>query len=261
MAGVNKHGVGCGCCATPLTCNLNVGVVGCFNQSVQGATVRVFQNGNEVGSGVTGSTGVFTLALPAGSYTVQASFGSRFAVASQNVTTTCTAFHNPTSIQISMVPATGYHCCSGCSQPRADTLYLTDSQGGTITLTWWSGENWRGCRYYSFPQGGSYPPPSGSEPCVSTGSASVPVIFNYTCYTRLSVGVLVCSSFAATGLIVANNDYITCQWCYDNLSTVSSNLPTFNGFTCNPFSSSWTSNGDPVYDYPHLSQTIWTLTE
>ena len=71
------------------------------------------------------------------------SYGSRFTTASGSQTGCFT---------VTLSPASGYTCaCSPCPIPMCNTLDLTDSVIGAVTLTFTGGSTWSGTIDYAFP--------------------------------------------------------------------------------------------------------------
>jgi hypothetical protein len=111
-------------------CGCNPGIVvtvwGCFDPlGSYSISLYTSSGGSLVGNYTTDSGGVAT--LPQGTFWVTSSDG-RFAGSSTIYSYPC---------DITLVPASGYHCLSGtiCNLPVADTLTYTDPNG-SITLTY-----------------------------------------------------------------------------------------------------------------------------
>jgi hypothetical protein len=99
--------------------------------------------GADTYSAVTDSLGVATIAVQsAGTYSITSSHPSgRIASVTNNlIVSGCT-----TNLNRSHNPGTGYHCFHGCALGVADTLFLTDSTYGAVTLTFSVPNNrWQG---------------------------------------------------------------------------------------------------------------------
>ena len=151
----------CGCGGG--SCSQNFTVEGCGGLPYEGLTVEVYDSTGTtlLDSGTTDASGDVTLSWTgtSGSYVVEVTgAGARFDAYSQTLALTCG--HDTT---IGLTPASGYECCSGCLLPLADTLFLTDSVVGGVTLSYdaFTG-TWIGTIDYSFPGCPSPPQPFGA---------------------------------------------------------------------------------------------------
>lgn len=117
------------CCG----CNWLVTVKGCNGLALANATVAV--SGGP--SGTTNSSGQVTLTgvAPGASVTI-----SKARFVSQTITVPA-ACANST---VTLSPTSSYVCYSGCADPLAQTLHLTDSVFGAVTLTWNGSNAWVG---------------------------------------------------------------------------------------------------------------------
>lgn len=157
------------------TCCLNITVSGCNGLGLPGATVVATPTGGGTPfTGTTDSAGhVQFIDVPLGTYDVEVS-RSRFVTQ----TFTGVTFDCSHDINLSVGPATGYHCTGGCAIPVPDTLNVTDSVYGAYQIFWDAGSNtWFGETTVAF--GGSTPgpgcdacPPSGTTiGCIFTGES------------------------------------------------------------------------------------------
>lgn len=139
-------GCDCGCGSA---CSQTFTVQGCIS-GLAGATVEVWDSGGTtlLQSGTTNGSGQVTLTWTGtGSIVAKVTgMSARFAAFSQSMTVTCGGTRT-----LSLSAATGYSCCAACNLPLANTLFLTDSIVGAVTLTH-SGSTWTGTVVYSYPQ-------------------------------------------------------------------------------------------------------------
>lgn len=115
---------------------------GCNSLGAPGVDVTI--NG---GTYTTDSTGHVYLSAPVGTYTWTTSH-PRFTASSHSITVGC---GGSSTGNANLTPASGYHCpcLTDCAWPLKDTLTLTDSVLGTVTLSY--GTGWQGTMTYNFP--------------------------------------------------------------------------------------------------------------
>jgi hypothetical protein len=129
-------------------CFLYINVTGCNGAALAGATVTVWTDNTKttlLATGITDSSGNVDLNLgtAGGVFYYEASAG-RFATASATDFASCGQYNAFDGLYpITMSPAAGYQCISGCAVPLAATLTATWSMAGAQTLSW-TGTAWAG---------------------------------------------------------------------------------------------------------------------
>ena len=126
---------GCKCCKCPA---VSITVKGCNSIVLSGAAVVISQGGTTVASWTTNSSGLNpagNISLAPGTYTLNVSKG-RFTTynnASFVIGSSPTCSQSVGAVTLS--PAAGYTCCSGCADPVSNSWQITDAAGvHTVTL-------------------------------------------------------------------------------------------------------------------------------
>jgi hypothetical protein len=130
------------CCIPPTT--ITGHVKGCTGAlPVSGMTVVLTAPGPvTLGTGTTDGTGAYSIGITIGSTTTVTATATpasaRFATTSNSASVTVGGSHG---IDVTLNPATDYHCVAGCNYPVYKTLTVIDSLWGTFTETW-TGSLW-----------------------------------------------------------------------------------------------------------------------
>ena len=125
------------CCSTGCsTGTLVFTVTGCSGAALSGATVSVTGPGGFSASGTTNGSGQVTFSVagyPAGSYPWTVTYSPNFASSSGTKTVSCNVTN---SVSVSLSPASGYTCLSGCcgNIPMKNNLFLTTPFGTTVAF-------------------------------------------------------------------------------------------------------------------------------
>jgi hypothetical protein len=120
------------CPGSPATRTFNV--TGCGAQD--GATVVVTDAFGTATTHTTSGGGHTTFTFAAsGAYTWTVD-APRFATASGSFTIAASCLPGTGPINVTLTPATGYHCLCFCAIPVADTLNMTDPDAGAVVLTY-----------------------------------------------------------------------------------------------------------------------------
>lgn len=199
-------------------------VLGCNGQPVPGATVTVNPpagltvSPSSVTSDGTGLARGFCYPTPSLPYTITQ---SRF-LTSTGTTTACD--------NVSLAPATGFHCAPCCGWPVCDTLNLTDSVLGAATLSYDAGLGyWWGTLSYSF---GGY--------CGCPASATtVAYIWPYSGNCNV-IGVSHPTQSAPGNICAAS--FLACPAAGTPSHTTAAGTAS-GSYSCNPFSNSFVANG------------------
>lgn len=130
------------------TGTLQVTGTGCNGLPLPGATVTATLGATST-SGTTDASGIATLLLNAGTWSVVTALGPRFATSSPSSQTITAG--GTTSLAVSLAPAAGYACIGGCALPLKTTITLANSGfgSGSISLVENGAGRWVGCHTIS----------------------------------------------------------------------------------------------------------------
>jgi hypothetical protein len=164
-----RHNPGCPCCDETDTYTVTITLKGCNGLVASGASAYA-TDGVDTYTATADANGVAVIEVPStGGYTVTGAYGSRLVAGiATEVTVTGVGTQSPAAglATHTMVPASGYHCqgweATGgtggrdCFLPLPNTLHLTDSRYGAVTLTF-STNAWFGSKSVSYPACGACP--------------------------------------------------------------------------------------------------------
>jgi hypothetical protein len=130
------------------TGTLSVTVTGCNGLPLPGATVTATL-GTAATPATTDASGVATLLLGAGTWSVVTALGPRFAASSPSSQVLTAG--GTTSLAVSLAPAAGYACIGGCVLPLKTTITLLNSGfgSGAFSLVENGAGRWIGCHTIS----------------------------------------------------------------------------------------------------------------
>lgn len=122
---------GCTCCETNPT--LNIKPTGCISgRGLIGATVVLKQSGVTVDTQTSGTGGIAHFHVPLGTYSAVI---SKTGFTTRTIATITFSTDGQTVTQ-AMTVATGYICCGATNDPWPNTLYLTDANVSSGSMTY-----------------------------------------------------------------------------------------------------------------------------